>query len=94
MSHYLTVVYSQATGGQKWATRYSGAYNYVDIANAVVFTHDSTKVVVDGIGTDGKATHNEWTGKYDGKDYPLTGDPSADSRSYKKINANTSAPSA
>src|SRR5437660_2914442 len=58
---------------------------------SVVYTAagDSTKVVVDGIGTDGKATHNEWTGKYDGKDYPLTGDPSADSRSYKKVNANT-----
>src|SRR5947207_13171220 len=50
---------------------------------------DSVKVIVDGVGADGKPSHNEWTGKYDGKDYPLTGDPSADSRSYKKVNANT-----
>ena len=50
---------------------------------------DSTKVTVDGIGADGKPTHNEWTGKFDGKDYPLTGDPSADTRSYKKIDART-----
>ena len=50
---------------------------------------DSVKVTVDGVGTDGKPSHNEWTGKFDGKDYPLTGDPSADTRSYKKIGART-----
>ena len=50
---------------------------------------DSIKVTVDGIGADGKPTHNEWTGKFDGKDYPLTGDPSADTRSYKKVDART-----
>jgi len=50
---------------------------------------DSVKVTVDGVGADGKPSHNEWTGKYDGKDYPVTGDPSADTRSYKQINART-----
>ena len=59
--------------------------------NSVVYeaAGDSVKVTVDGIGTDGKPTHNEWTGKFDGKDYPLTGDPSADTRSYKKVDAHT-----
>ncbi len=33
----------------------------------------------------GKPQHTEWTGKFDGKDYPLTGDPTADSRSYHKV---------
>jgi hypothetical protein len=46
---------------------------------------DSVKVTVDGTGADGKPTHNEWTGKYDGKDYPVTGDPNSDVRSLKKI---------
>src|SRR5258708_39350784 len=50
---------------------------------------DSVKVTVDGVGADGKPSHNEWTGKYDGKDYPVTGDSTADSRSYKQINART-----
>jgi hypothetical protein len=50
---------------------------------------DSVKVTVDGVGADGKPTHNEWTGKFDGKDYPLTGDPTADTRSYKKIDTRT-----
>jgi hypothetical protein len=52
---------------------------------------DSVKVTVDGSDAEGKATHNEWTGKFDGKDYPLTGDPSADTRSYTKINDRTTA---
>jgi len=50
---------------------------------------DNVKVTVDGVGADGKPTHNEWTGKFDGKDYPLTGDPTADTRSYKKIDTRT-----
>jgi len=59
--------------------------------NTVVYeaAGDSIKVTVDGVDAGGKATHNEWTGKFDGKDYPLTGDASADTRSYKKINGNT-----
>ncbi len=50
---------------------------------------DSVKVTVDGTDADGKPSHNEWTGKFDGKDYPLTGDPTADTRAYKRINAHT-----
>jgi hypothetical protein len=50
---------------------------------------DDVKVTVDGTGSDGKPTHNEWTGKFDGKDYPVTGDASSDSRSYKKVDDRT-----
>lgn len=50
---------------------------------------DNIKVTVDGTDADGKPSHNEWTGKFDGKDYPLVGDPSSDTRSYKVIDANT-----
>jgi hypothetical protein len=46
---------------------------------------DNVKITVDGTDKDGKSTHNEWTGKFDGKDYPVTGDPTSDMRSYKKI---------
>jgi hypothetical protein len=45
---------------------------------------DQVKVTVDGTDADGKSTHNEWTGKFDGKDYPVTGDPTSDTRSYKE----------
>ncbi len=47
------------------------------------------KVTVDGTLPDGKPTHNDWTGKFDGKYYPVTGDPTSDARAYKKVNANT-----
>jgi hypothetical protein len=50
---------------------------------------DNVKITVDGTDKDGKATHNEWTGKFDGKDYPVTGDPNMDARSYKRFNDRT-----
>ncbi|MFL6428800.1 MAG: hypothetical protein ACJ71S_11195 [Acidobacteriaceae bacterium] len=50
---------------------------------------DSVKVTTDGTDSDGKAQHTEWTGKFDGKSYPLTGDPGADARVYKRINDHT-----
>jgi hypothetical protein len=50
---------------------------------------DNVKVTVDGVGSDGKPTHNEWTGKFDGKDYPVTGDSTSDMRSYAKIDDRT-----
>jgi len=50
---------------------------------------DSVKVTVDGVSGDGKPAHNEWTGKFDGKDYPVTGDPTTDARSYKKVDERT-----
>ena len=59
--------------------------------NTIVYeaAGDNTKVTVDGTDGDGKALHNEWSGKFDGKDYPVIGDPNADARSYKKVNDHT-----
>src|SRR6266581_2428288 len=39
--------------------------------------------------SDSKPTHDEWTGKFDGKDYPVTGNPNSDMRSYTKIDEHT-----
>lgn len=50
---------------------------------------DSIKVTIDGTAPDGSAIHSEWTGKYDGKDYPSTGNPNEDMRSVKQINSHT-----
>ena len=50
---------------------------------------DSIKIIVDGTDAAGTAAHNEWTGKFDGKDYPLTGDPAADTRAYRRVGART-----
>jgi len=50
---------------------------------------DDVKVTVDGVDGQGKPAHSEWTGKFDGKDYPVTGDPTSDTRAYKQINDHT-----
>jgi hypothetical protein len=47
------------------------------------------KIKSDGIDPSGKPIHVEWSGKFDGKDYPVTGDPNSDSRSYTKVNERT-----
>ena len=52
------------------------------------------KVTVDGIDGNGHPTHNEWTGKFDGKYYAVTGDATSDTRSYRRINSRTLALSA
>jgi hypothetical protein len=50
---------------------------------------DSIKVTVDGTDAGGKPAHSEWTGKFDGKDYPVTGDATSDMRSYKQVDDRT-----
>jgi hypothetical protein len=51
---------------------------------------DKVKVTTDGIDAKGKATRSVWTGKFDGRDYPVIGDSTSDARSYKKRDDRTS----
>ena len=48
---------------------------------------DKIKVTTEGTDSKGNPSHTEWVGNLDGKDYPLTGDPTADSRSYTRVGA-------
>ena len=50
---------------------------------------DDVKITVEGTDSEGKPLHNEWTGKFDGKDYPVTGDPNSDARAYTKVDDHT-----
>ncbi|MGH9508758.1 MAG: hypothetical protein ACRD2Q_06530 [Terriglobales bacterium] len=50
---------------------------------------ENIKVIVHGTSSDGKAISNEWIGKFDGKDYPVTGDPNSDARSYTQVDPRT-----
>jgi hypothetical protein len=47
------------------------------------------KWAFDTVEADGKATNSVWSGKYDGKDYSLTGNTDFDTVATKKTNANT-----
>ena len=55
--------------------------------NTVTYTEegDQYKCVIDGVDAKGQPAHNEWTGKFDGKDYPITGDSAANTRAIKKV---------
>jgi hypothetical protein len=51
---------------------------------------DNLKCTIDGVDGKGKPFHNVWVGKFDGKDYPVTGDSEqVNTRSIKKINDHT-----
>jgi hypothetical protein len=50
---------------------------------------DSVKATDDGVDASGQPLHVEWTGKFDGKDYPVTGDPANDTRAYSLVNDHT-----
>jgi hypothetical protein len=45
---------------------------------------DQYKGSIDGVDGKGNPVHSEWTGKFDGKDYAVTGDPNVDMRSIKE----------
>ncbi|HEX4653810.1 MAG TPA: hypothetical protein VH227_06140 [Candidatus Udaeobacter sp.] len=50
---------------------------------------DKVTITADGVDADGKPVHSEWKGRFNGKDYEVTGDPNADTRSYTKVNDQT-----
>ena len=41
------------------------------------------KITTDGLNGQGRPSHSEWTGKFDAKPYPVTGDPEVTYRAYK-----------
>ena len=58
---------------------------------ALTVEADENSVKIDSQGTDGEGnpTHVQYDAKFDGKDYPVTGDPESDARSYRKIDDRT-----
>ena len=50
---------------------------------------NNVKVSFDAVDSQERPIHSEWTGKFDGTDYPVAGDPTATTRSYKKIDDHT-----
>jgi hypothetical protein len=65
----------------------SGAAKNVTVTYAAM--GDSIKVTTDGVDATGNPTHTEWTGKFDGGDYPLTGEATADTRAYTRVDDHT-----
>lgn len=47
---------------------------------------DNIKCTTEGVDASGNPQHTEWTGKFDGKDYPVTGETGSDTRAYTMVN--------
>ena len=50
---------------------------------------DMVMLTVDGTDKDGKPVHWTWTGKFDGKQYKVEGNPVIDTIGYKALNDHT-----
>jgi hypothetical protein len=59
------------------------------IAKVEAWGEDGVKYSSDLVDADGKATRMEFQAKFDGKDYPFTGNPDADVIALKRIDGNT-----
>ena len=66
-----------------------GATKNTTVVYEIAGSGDNVKIIVDGMDKDGKPIHSEWTGKFDGKDYPVTGSAVEDVRTYTKIDDRT-----
>ena len=64
----------------------AGATKYVTAVYAPA-DNGMFKVTLDGVDKDGKAVHDEWVGKFDGKDYPVKGDAFSDTRAFSRADA-------
>ena len=60
-------------------------------SQVLVFTaqENGLKLLADGENANGTTFHVEFTAKFDGKDYPLTGSSDGDTIAIEKIDANT-----
>jgi hypothetical protein len=50
---------------------------------------DSIKNTTNGVDSEGKPVHVEFTANYDGKDYPMTGNPDANTIAIKRVDRYT-----
>jgi len=55
----------------------------------VVAAGAGVKVTVDGVNADGTVSHWMYTANYDGKDYPVTGNPNRETVASTLVDANT-----
>jgi hypothetical protein len=67
----------------------SGPSAYSRVTCKIEAWQDGLRVVYDMVGVRGGVTHWEWTGKLDGKDYPLEGVEEAITDAYSRVDDHT-----
>src|SRR5260370_37787418 len=70
-------------------SKYSPGPTPKSITLKVDADENNIKINADGTDADESPTHVEYSAKFDGKDYPVTGLPYAETVSVKRIDANT-----
>jgi hypothetical protein len=87
---HVAVAFAADVSVGTWKLNASKSKMGAQVNNTVVIeaAGDNMKITVDGTNN-GKPTHSEWTGKFDGKDYPVTGDANGDMRSYTRVDDHT-----
>ncbi len=70
-------------------TSSSGPTAYSRVTCKIEPWQDRLRVIYDMVGNRGGVTHWEWTGKLDGKDYPLEGVEEAVTDAYSRIDDHT-----
>jgi len=63
----------------------SGPSAYARVTCKIEPWQDGLRVIYDMVGTRGGVTHWEWTGKLDGKDYPLHGVEEVITNAYSRV---------
>ena len=83
----LTVSFAQNPNVGTWKLNEAKSKIPADVGKNTTVVYAAAgadiKVTTDGVNAAGQATHAEWTGKFDGKPYPVTGDPNVDYRAVK-----------
>lgn len=67
------------------STRRAEASRYKRVTTRIEPSGDGLKVTYDMVGTRGGVTHMEWTGRFDGKDYPVRGADYVLTNAYRRI---------
>jgi hypothetical protein len=70
-------------------TSASGPSAYSRVTTKIEPWQDGIRVIYDMVGNRGGVTHWEWTGKIDGKDYPLEGIEEAVTDAYTRVDDHT-----
>ena len=72
-------------------SKYSPGPALQNLTETIASDENSFKVDVNGTDGDGKPMHIKFNGKFDGKDYLISGVPWADMVSVKRVDAHTAA---
>jgi hypothetical protein len=68
-----------------WSLRVTQPARYKRVTSQIEPWNDGLKVTYEMVGVRGGITHWEWTGRFDGKDYPVQGADTVLTNAYRKI---------